>query len=203
MLSSHYGMAPCAAAACASSRTPQLHPARLMECHSCSLLLPLNPTAVACASHWKPQLQLPLPSYVDSHGPRLHSCTAPSHFVCGCCSILPPQPPPPSGLNQRKLRLIRSCSPITPDGPDPFLPSGDPFQWTPNATMPWVCLCVQPSSLGDAVQGNTSGRQPGPATAAAAAASWQTLWGATPSWASNTGQSLLASSSNPQSGDAG
>lgn len=47
---------------------------------------------------------------------------------------------------------------------------------------------VQPSSIGDAVQGNANSRQSGPATATAAAASWQTLWGATPSWATNTGQ---------------
>ena len=52
-------------------------------------------------------------------------------------------------------------------------------------------FCLQPSSIGDAVQGNANSRQPGPATATAAAASWQTLWGATPSWATNTGQAPL------------
>ncbi|KAL3157200.1 hypothetical protein ABBQ38_001439 [Trebouxia sp. C0009 RCD-2024] len=48
-------------------------------------------------------------------------------------------------------------------------------------------LAIEPSSLGDAVQGNANSRQAGPATATAAASSWQTLWGATPSWATNTG----------------
>ena len=55
-----------------------------------------------------------------------------------------------------------------------------------------VACVVQPSSLGDAVQGNANSRQPGPSTATAAASSWQTLWGATPSWASNTGQFVLS-----------
>ena len=43
------------------------------------------------------------------------------------------------------------------------------------------------------MQGNANSRQPGPSTATAAASSWQTLWGATPSWASNTGQFALSS----------
>ena len=65
-----------------------------------------------------------------------------------------------------------------------------------------VACVVQPSSLGDAVQGNANSRQPGPSTATAAASSWQTLWGATPSWASNTGQSTLSSIRRPQLCDA-
>ncbi len=58
-------------------------------------------------------------------------------------------------------------------------------------TVRLVARVVQPSSLGDAVQGNANSRQAGPSTATAAASSWQTLWGATPSWASNTGQFVL------------
>ena len=48
---------------------------------------------------------------------------------------------------------------------------------------------MQPSTLGDALQSNGSGKQSSnTATATAAASSWQTMWNASPSWASNTSE---------------